>query len=219
MGMTLQDLRDDVYEALGMDSDDLSQAKVDQYLNRSYWEITKKLKFRENDQQFTLTLVPDQSNYAFTSYISDFDAIRHVAILDTLNSATQWGEVQQTDYDNLMNCATTDNINQACPVRYARFGDEIVFSPTPTYAYSVRISYRRTLGDILTNGPSIPDEWDEIISYGAIARAWRGKGSPMRGSDIARVQAEIISTMVSTESKEDRDYARSSASILRARYP
>lgn len=219
MALTLQDLREDVWESTGTDSSDVPQTKVDQLLNRSYWEVSKKLKFRETESQFTLTLVPEQNAYAFSSYINDFDAIRHVTIKDTVSDSNRWQEVQQMDYQNLMDVEDDENYPQTLPLRYARFNNQIVFYPTPSAAYPVRIAYKKTLGDILLNGPSLPEEWGEIISYGAIARLWIQLGAPMRASAISQKQAEIISTMVSVEAEEERDYARSSASILRTRYP
>lgn len=219
MGLTLAQLREDVLDDLGMDTDDITQTKLDRALNKSYWEVTKKLKFRETDSQFYITLVAGTTNYDYTAYVSDFDAIRHVTIQDVPNASTTWQEVEQTDYENLMNDWNDDNVYQSMPTKYARYGNDIVFNWAPTGSYVVKVAYRKSLGDILVSGPSIPEEWHEIIQWGASSRLWESKGFPMRADRFAAKQATSIQTMIETESKEDRDYAFSAGRTVRRRYP
>lgn len=219
MGLTLAELREDVYDNLGMDQSDIDSGKIEQYLNRSYWELTKKLKFRQADAQVVLTMMIGQTTYPIADYISDFDAIRHITIQDYPITNEIWREVVQTDYSNLMDVEDAANVSQTVPTKYARFGDNIVFNSVPIYGYSVKIFYRKSLGNILLTGPSVPEEWHEALVYGAVSRAWRAQGSPMRADQASAFQFQLISTMIETETKEDRDYSRSTARLFRARYP
>jgi len=219
MGLTLAELREDIYDNLGMDASDISAGKIDQYLNRSYWELTKKLKFRQADAQVILTMVTGQNTYPISDYVSDFDSIRHITILEYPNTQNLWSEVTQTDYTNLMDIEDGTNTSQISPSKYARYENNIVFNSVPSNAYSVKIFYRKSLGNILSAGPSIPEEWHEALVYGAVARAWRAEGSDMKSNQAAAYQFQLISTMIETETKENRDYSHSTAKILRARYP
>lgn len=217
--MTLAELREEVYDNLGMDASDIDESKVDGYLNRAYWELTKKLKFRESDEVMTLTMNVGQTTYPISDYIFDFDVIRHVTLLEYPNNNDTWSEIQQTDYTNLMDTEDDSNVNNSVPTRYARFGNSIVFNAVPSYAYSVKIFYKKSLGNILSTGPGIPEEWHEAIAYGAIARAWRAEGSSMKSDQASAYQFQLISTLIETETEENRDYSLSAGKILRARYP
>lgn len=219
MPLSLADLQEEVYSNLGMDQNDISLAKVNKNINRSFWEISKKLKFRQQDAEVVITLTVDQRAYPLPSYISDLDAIRHVTILDTQNGSSVWEDLEQTDYENLMDGEEDTNYSTSIPTKYARFDDQIVFNYPPGYAYRVKVWYKKSLGDVLTAGPPIPEEWHELIAYRATARCWINMGSIPKATQMFAVSDNIIRDMIETETKEEKDYSMSSARILRARYP
>ena len=49
MGMDLETLRDELREHVGVDSDDLPDPDADLLLNRSFWELMNKFRFRETE--------------------------------------------------------------------------------------------------------------------------------------------------------------------------
>lgn len=219
MPLSLSDLQSEVYSNLGMDQNDISLTKVNQNINRAFWEISKKLKFRQQDAEFTITLTPGQRSYSFSSYISDLDAIRHVTILDTQNASQVWNQLEQTDYEMLMDSEDDENPAYAIPTKYARFDNEIVFNAIPSFGYQVKIWYKKSLGDVLSSGPSVPEEWHELIAYRATARCWINMGSIPKATQMFAISDNIIRDMIETETKEEKDYSMSAARILRARYP
>jgi hypothetical protein len=219
MGLSLADLQEEIYDNLGMSQDDISLTKVNQNINRAFWEISKKLKFREQDDSFVITLTPGTNSYAIGAYISDLDAIRHLTILDTQNASTIWTPIQQTTYEELMDVENDTNPAYQIPTKYARFESSIVFNYLPSYAYQVKVWYKKSLGDVLISGPPVPEEWHEVIAYGATARCWINMGSVPKASQMRAMMTDILSTMIDTETKEERDYSMSSARLIKARYP
>ena len=57
MGLSLQNLRDRLRKATGTDTDDLTNADADLYLNMSWWELQDKVNFREREfiSEFTIS--------------------------------------------------------------------------------------------------------------------------------------------------------------------
>jgi hypothetical protein len=219
MSLSLTQLEDDVYEMVGMNEDDLSRVKVRSFLNRAYWQLTKTLKFRETDQIFSFGTSSGVNFYLFESYVGDFSAIRRVTIYDTPNNGTYALPVVQTDYANLMDDAQTDNLNRAIPTKYARYNEYITFNYIPQDTYTVNIFYEKSLGDIQSAGPGIPEEWHETLLYGASARIFFDKGSATKAQIAFKQQADMIQLLVPTEVKEERDYSMSSVRPIRRRYP
>jgi len=219
MSLSLANLQEEIYDNLGMDQNDISLTKVNQNINRAFWEISKKLKFRQQDSEFVIVLTPGINTYSFASYVSDLDAVRHITILDTQVNSTTWNTIIQTDYENLMDAEDDTIPPTTIPTKYARFDDKIVFNYLPAYGYQVKVWYKKSLGDVLTTGPSIPEEWHELIAYRATARCWINKGSIPKATQMFAVSDNILRDLIETETKEEKDYSMSSARILRARYP
>lgn len=217
MGLTLQNMRDQLRSHLGMDDLDIPDVDVDNFLNLSYWEITKKLNFREVEQYIDITLGIGTRTYPISSMNISFDSVRHVTIQDLDDES--WRPVNQVDYTTISD--TLDDTPEAYdePIRYARFNDNIVFDPNPDQAYTVRVQYRESLGDLISSGPGVPEEFHEIILLGGVHRAWLSKGNYNRSEAVMQRQLSLVSTIIEIPTKENIDYQSAAGKIIRTRYP
>lgn len=217
LGMSLQDLRDELREILGVDIDDYSNVKVDRWLNLAWWELQDKIKLREKEGEASFSTVASQRDYAVNSTISsDFENTEHVAILVD----DEYVALKYTYYDNFMDKRNDSTDAQGTPEEYSRLGGDLFLWPTPDAVYTISVKYRRTLLDLAqTNGPPIPQPWHEFILLGGVMRGFRAMGEYNRSSAIRTERDSLMITALETETKEQRDYSMAGAIVLRQRYP
>lgn len=212
MSYTLALLREDLRTSLGMDSDDLDNTAADRLLNRAWWELQSAVRFSEGEGETTLSLVDGTVAYAMPT--SDIMAIQSVVLED---SDDLWQRLIRIDDWNMF--AKRDDTETDTPTHYSRRNDELVFWPCPDEAYSVLIKYRKTLQDIQTSGPEIPQEWHELILWGAVSRGFDLRGDTNRAQIYRNKQAISLSLLKPQETKETEDVRFSGFTLMRRRYP
>ena len=217
LGMSLQDLRDELREILGVDIDDYSNVKVDRWLNLAWWELQDKIKLREKEGEASFSTVISQRDYAINSTISsDFENTEHVAIL----ISGTYVPLKYTYYDNFMDKRSDDSTARNTPAEYSRLGGDLFLWPTPDAIYTILVKYRRTLLDLSqTNGPPIPQAWHEFILLGGVMRGFRAMGEYNRSAAIRLERDSLMVTALETETKEQRDYSMAGIKLIRQRYP
>lgn len=211
MSLDILSLRRMIYRPLGLigngtspvestGDNDLPLDECDLYLNRSFWEIMSKYKFREKEVLGTFPTVAGQRNYTVPS---PFEAIRNIAIVNPLIENTQHtplGQILAEEYEKRYNEQTGE---QDFPSHYVREGCLIKLWPTPDDVYTVTLRRWITLADISAgNGPDVPQEWHEIIGFGGLWRAYIDMGDLARAANIKTHQVSLINTTPETETKE-----------------
>jgi hypothetical protein len=181
-------------------------------LNRSYWDIIDKYKFREKETSVVFQTIPGVRRYNMPT---PFEALQQLSIED-LNSFKHkvLKNITKFEYENryINDPAGTQ---QKKPWAYFREGACAVLFPTPDQAYNITLKYWTVLSDLdLVGVPPIPQSWHEIILAGAIWRGfWRGGDyERMRASQAA--WAEMINSQVTTESKEETDNHTAGVAVL-----
>ena len=164
MSLSLADLRSDLRIHTGKGAS-LSDGEADQLLNRAWWPLAAQLKFSEKDAEFTFTTVSGTQEYSFPS---DSDSVQRVVVYDS--DSQEWVPLVKQDDWNMF--AKQDNDEDAFPVYYSRRNDQFIFFPVPDDEYDVRVKYQQTLADLQTSGPGVPQEWHEVILWGAVARGF-----------------------------------------------
>lgn len=213
MGLDLEQMRNDLRTATGMDEDDLPDPSADVLLNRSYWELIGKFQFREKEQTDTFPTVAGVRNYGLPT---TFDALRKLSALEpdsqdhkVIDRATiDWYEQNYNEKEE----------NRGFPERYVRDGAcQIRLWPTPDGIYTITIKYWTTLNDITEgNAPEIPQAWHEIIYLGGLWRAFIQIGDFIRTRECKNHQISLINSMVPVEAKEEYDSHRAGvAPIIR----
>ena len=208
--MTL--LRQDLRDHLGVDSDDLSDVDADRLLNRSWWPMAAQLHFNEKDAEHFFTTVAGQGEYPFPS---DSDAVERVVVKDP--DTQMWDPLVKIDDWNMFE--KQDEDMDAFPSYYSRRGNEFVLWPIPDAEYEIRVKYQQTLSDLQASGPGVPQEWHEVILWGAVSRGFFQLGDWARGKEAQNQQALYLTSLKTQEEKETIDRPMIGLRVLKRRYP
>lgn len=213
MGLSLQQMRDDLREFCGVDDDEWSNTITDLLLNRSWWKVADNYDFREKEATVDVTTVIGTSSYTLPT---DLEGLSHVEIKD----------INSLDFDPLVPLEnaefqdrTTDRTDsRAKPEFYLRRGSTLVFNPTPEQVYTIRVYYDKTLADIISTGVPVPQSWHEVILEGAVWRGFQRLGDYNRMQGAIAVQTGLLSTQKPTKVKEKQDYHTAGLQVLRRPY-
>lgn len=221
MSLDITSLRRQLREHCGLIGDDQAELPntdtsdktgADTYLNRAYWELLDKYKFREKD---IIATFPTVIGTSFYHTPSSFEALQSLAIIDlTSEQHTPLDRITNDEYEQI---AVGGSQNYAKPEKYLRHGSGIRLWPTPDNIYTIRIYYWTELADLSSGNidPLIPRAWHEVILFGAVARALMGVSRDNLGAQVARTwQTALISGMSPTEEKEEVDSHRSGLEVL-----
>lgn len=200
MSYTLQEFRDDLREHCGVDEIEWDDPVADRIINRSFWEICDLFEFREKEATEIISTVDGTNNY--TSPV-DVDSIESITILD--NNSEEWDPITFLGDKEFQGLLSDRDDSKAKPTHYKIRDNEIILYPTPETAYSLRVQYKRTLGDVLSSGTRLPTAWDEPILFGAIWRGFAKLGDWNRKQSAKAAQAELIQPKKSREVKELED--------------
>ena len=216
MGISTSSLITELREHLGnLSVSELSDADALLHLNRSWWEILNKFPFREKELTATFSTVVGTRNYALPV---PFDALRQLSIQDPDS-----GELTVLKRDTIFSHEEerdVDSDSQGKPERYVREDSMFRLKPTPDQEYTIIIKYWTVLDDLDTDeNPAIPQEWHEIILFGAV---WRGflRLRDFSASNQYKIQqVALINSTVPVEAKEEFDSHTTHVEVLGRDYP
>lgn len=210
-GTLISELR----EHLGLDEDDLDDDAALLLLNRSYWSMLDKFPFREKEVTASFATVDATNLYAVPT---PFDALRSLAIKnDDSDAYIPLKRMTQKEYDKIY----VDNTSEeGFPEKYYREKNCVKLWPTPDDAYTITIRYWTVLDDLddPTGEPGVPQNWHEILLFGAIWRGYYRLGDVVRGERLKKLDATLINEAVPTESKEERDSEEAGLEVKQNEY-
>lgn len=212
MTLDLATMRTELREHLGV-GDEFATPECDLLLNRSWWEIQKKFKFRENEMSYEFDTIISTRDYNLPS---GFAAIERLALID---SNGDYHQMKSLSIDEAIQATTTNIDSDSTPTHYQRRGDVIKLYPTPNEVFTMVLYYQETLADLISTGPPIPQEWHEIILYGAIQRGHARYGSVNKSAAFAQMQAGLIASCIPVETKELEDTRYAQVQVMKPRYP
>lgn len=208
-------MRDGLRRVCGVDEDDegFDNPGVDSLLNQSWWELTDTFKFKEKETSRTDNTVIGTNTIAVQA---DINGLQVVSIQD-LNS----------DQHNNLNEITIRDFEEAYvdrteargkPTHYIRRGSNIILWPTPDDVYEITSYYWKTLADLVSGGPTIPQSWDEVIMWGGIWRGFAQLGDFNRKRGAKETQLELLSTKETDDVKEKTNRPYSGVQMIRPPY-
>jgi hypothetical protein len=209
MTMSLETLRDELREHTGTDIDDLPDPDADLLLNRAFWEVMNKFRFRETECTAESTLTIGDSFLSLPVPPHLFEALRKISVKnpDTL----EWTTIKRFSLDSHENLASDDVEDRGCPIWYVRDQNGIRIMSKKGGAvdkpYEIRLKYWQTLNDLDDTNTEVPLPvvWDEILLFGAVWRLYRRLGSHALGREMRNAQIDLISSTAAVESKEEED--------------
>ncbi len=210
MPLTLQNLRDELREHLGVGTE-LDNTAVDLLINRAWWEVQSKFKFREKEISVDIATVDGTKEYDI-----EHEAIQRVVLID---DDDEYHQLKQLSLDEAIQGSTDDTSHEAQPTHYFIRNRSLELYPTPDAIYTLRVFCQETLDDVISDGPPIPQEWHEIILYGAVQRGHARYGNINKAAAFASMQASLVASAIPVEVKELEDSRFAQAQVLRPRYP
>jgi hypothetical protein len=170
MSLNLQEMRDELRDVLGVDDEDMPNARTDRYLNLAWWEVADKYNFLEKERESSISTVDGTRDYSTPVSI---DAIQRLFITPDETGETPV-HLKQMGKDVYAEKYIDNDDAKDEPTHYLSWDHNTIrLYPTPDDEYVITIEYLITLDDLDSGGPIIPQSWHEIILQGAIWRGWR----------------------------------------------
>ncbi len=188
------------------DTDELSKVDAELLLNRSFWELMNKFKFRETEQSIEFTIDEDEN---FIDLPALFESIRTLSILNS--DTNKWTPLVRADIKEFEKVANDDTSAKGAPENYFREGVGIrLYSSAgggPDKTYTLRIKHRVTLADLADLNTTLvfPDVWHELVLFGGLWRALLRLKDFESAREIKNNQIALINSTVEVESKEEED--------------
>lgn len=214
MSLTLALLREDLRTHLGMDSSDLDDTDADRLLNRSWWSVSSQLRFKERDGTHNFDTVAGTRSY---NWASDMDAVQRIILRK--NGEDEFEPLAKIDDWNMFAMRDDNSEFQERPTQYSLRNNTIIFDPVPDDIYNVSVKYLKTLADLQSSGPDAPQEWHEVILWGAISRGFFSRGDWSRGTAAQNQQLTYMAALDTQETKSQEDRTYSGFRVIRRRYP
>ena len=202
-GLDILALRNMVMEPLDLDSNDPNEiALTDIMLNRAFWEILDKFKFRKEEIMVTRQTIIGERNYNVPEpleaivgvYIEDLDSQEH----------TPLGQITAETYESRW---VNNQDNWDKPTHYVREFCLIRLWRTPDKVYPMVLRRRIVLGDIAlasNSYPDIPKSWHEIIGYGGLWRMYLHKNMFNMAREIKAHQVSLLNSILEMHDKEEQ---------------
>lgn len=208
--LTLQEMRDLVREGLGgLNEQDISDPRVDQLLNLSFWELTSKFPFKEKDLRAEFSTVAGTEDYSIASEINvggvTLDALQGLSVVDSQGKSHP---LQRATEQFLEEEWSSSSEYQSMPEYYVRRADWIRLWPIPDDVYTVRVLLLQTLATLAflsVETTGLPREWDELTVEGAITRGHYYNQDYNLAQQAENFRVMKIRTAASVEAKEEED--------------
>jgi len=219
MSFDIVRMRLKVRKPLGIEPDDtdLTDPDIDEYLNLSYWEIQDKFPFREKERTATFLTIAGERVYPMPE---PYDALVSLAILDFETTSGQFTKLTRMTTDEYENTYNSNTTSQGKPERYTRENCFVRLWPTPDKIYTMSMKRLITLEDLSSSQllPEIPRAWWEVITAGAVWRAFVDYGDFDRSQAVKAHQIALINSLVPVASKEERDSREAGVNVIRPSY-
>lgn len=209
MGLSLAQIRAEVLAECGIDATDLDATgtgNLDLIINTSWWDVSDKLDFNEKEDDTTFATITGTREYDLSVKIQaaatvTFEALQRIFILNPdTNDHVPLDEWSVARYESEYNEATT---TRAFPTNFVRREGWIRLWPVPDAAYTLTVYFLKTLSDIPSNGPVVPQSWHEIIKYGAVWRLHHRYRDYNSAREVKQTQMGLIASAQTTQGKED----------------
>lgn len=221
--MDVTSLARQLREGIGLEGDDLtnlpdvdSAAKTGAvtYLNRAYWELLDKFKFREKETNDTFVTVIGTESYAAPV---PFEALKSIAIEDPNSLKHTPLNPMTADELEQLRITSSSTDAQGYPTKYYREKNQIILWPVPDAVYTIFRHYWTTLADLASGGlTAFPTQnWDEVLLFGGIWRAFIGVNGDYISAQAAKAhQISLIEGTSVNEDKEKVDMHRSGVEVI-----
>jgi len=144
-------------------------SRIDRWLSDSYTEIGMGYDFAELELTIDGQVVQGQDSLA---YPADARAVQSLNFYRLDGSATS----VQPFFKNIQYIRQFNPVNQGPPSNLAYFALTVIMRPVPDQTYNYTLDYwqkpqiSNVAGDLGATVINVPDDWLEIVDYGAMMR-------------------------------------------------
>lgn len=217
MSLDIVKLRKGVRKPTGMEEGDtdLIDDEIDDYLNRSFWEIQDKFPFREKEKTIRFATVIGTRSYDMPK---PYDALVSLSLMDPYSS--EFGKLARMSTDEYESVYIEKDYERGAPTHYTRENCFVRLFPTPDKEYTISMKRLITLEDLsnIKTTLDIPRVWHEIVMYGAVWRLFLDFGDISRSNHFKAHQVSLINSTIPTESKEEEDSREAGVIAYRPEY-
>lgn len=213
-------IRSEVLEHLGIDATDLDSSgstNLDLLINRSWWDILDRFDFKEKQQTTTFSTIAGTRAYSLQTIVGSqiFEAIDSISLVDLNGQHIPLDTISEQWYEEIYN---EESNQQAQPTSYFHNNGNIYLYQTPNSIYTLVIWYRYILSDLSSGNPNIPQQWDELIIYGAAARGFRRARDYNSAKEMEQLQELGFARRQSSTAKDDKEVKMSGVQVYRNTY-
>ena len=168
MPLVLQNLRDDLREAIGYQDDtEFDNTKCDRVLNRSFWEVIEKIPFKEKEKTVQF---PTIAGFNLYQVPSDYDAIRSIFWINDLDNIQKQIRRLSPEAQEEMFVDSEDQWGD--PEFYYRENQCLKFWPIPNRELTITLLYWKDLADLDGADSEFPLQkvYYDIVLFGAVYR-------------------------------------------------
>ena len=168
MPLVLQNLRDDLREAIGYQDDtEFDNTKCDRVLNRSFWEVIEKIPFKEKEKTVQF---PTIAGFNLYQVPSDYDAIRSIFWINDLDNTQKQIRRLSPEAQEEMFVDSEDQWGD--PEFYYRENQCLKFWPIPNRELTITLLYWKDLADLDGADSEFPLQkvYYDIVLFGAVYR-------------------------------------------------
>lgn len=205
--LNLTALEDGLYKHLGLDitndQADLSLEDADRFINRSALELFNKVKLKLTEVTVEFDCIAGQKTYHLPE---DFSSLITIAVKDPGDFA--YSRLNRMIHREYVDLYVDDDSAQTKPTHYIREGDIIRFYPTPEQIYTFLLKYHTSPALFSTTNTSItglPEEYEEVILYGAVYRGFFQLNDYERAIAIRGNVRDLMKSLETVEEEEERD--------------
>lgn len=173
------------------------------WLNEEYRNVSGMRRWKWLEATTTAATVAGTSAYTpVATDIRNYDAVRaadsqgNEVYLDP--RPTQWVREQLQRYPLV--------VDRAPPRYWARWAGQIILYPIPDAVYTLTIDYVRNVTAMVADGdtPSIPEAYDDILVWGAVARSAVRQNNWLTRDFAVQQKESLLSRMEAEEGIEQR---------------
>jgi hypothetical protein len=208
MTFTVENLQDDIRDALGLDSDDEdgSTTKINRLINRSWKEIQNNFPLRAKDDIHSITTVDGTHEYALAD---DHDSFVRVTVRNP--TSLEETTLERIEVDEFAERYNTDEDHRAIPTAYTPREGNLWLTPVPDEEYEVTVYYKSVLPDI---SASVDQRLYDIILYGASWRGFFNGGDHNRAVSTKALQTSLIKDHNPPEAKDEQDSRMAGVEVI-----
>lgn len=204
--MTLKDFRDEVRTALART---VTDDRLNRWINQAIQEFAYSFKFHELEATSSLETIIGQDIYDLSTITDPVFRVMSDSGVEVVQPSDCIGRLLKETRVNwrLHRDTSSDTTLQGAPTHYHVYGAQLVIRPKPDIDYTLEFDYwAKVKLTVDTDVSPFREDWDDIITTGALYRAFRAFGNFDRYKNVRNDFLAGVRSRVADEDLEEFPY-------------